>query len=104
MNRGMMVLFEGTTIVCVRAEKAVAMAGDGQVTLGSQIIKSNAKKVRRLYKGTVLAGFAGSTSDSMLFWSVSKTVWNKVRATSCGPLWSLSRSGVWTGLCAGWKL
>jgi ATP-dependent HslUV protease subunit HslV len=41
------------------------MAGDGQVTLGSQIIKSNARKVRRLYKGTVLAGFAGSTSDAM---------------------------------------
>ena len=41
------------------------MAGDGQVTLGAQIIKSNARKVRRLYKGTVLAGFAGSTSDAM---------------------------------------
>jgi ATP-dependent HslUV protease subunit HslV len=41
------------------------MAGDGQVTLGSQIIKSNARKVRRLYNGAVLAGFAGSTSDAM---------------------------------------
>jgi ATP-dependent HslUV protease subunit HslV len=61
----MKVLFEGTTIVCVRAEKIVAMAGDGQVTLGTQIIKSNARKVRKLYKGTVLAGFAGSTSDAM---------------------------------------
>jgi ATP-dependent HslUV protease subunit HslV len=61
----MTVLFEGTTIVCVRSEKTVAMAGDGQVTLGSQIIKANAKKVRRLYKGTVLTGFAGSTADAM---------------------------------------
>ena len=61
----MTVLFEGTTIVCVRAGKAVAMAGDGQVTLGTQIIKSNARKVRRLYKGKVLAGFAGSTADAM---------------------------------------
>ena len=61
----MRTLFEGTTIVCVRSEKSVAMAGDGQVTLGAQIIKSNAKKVRRLYNGTVLAGFAGSTSDAM---------------------------------------
>jgi ATP-dependent HslUV protease subunit HslV len=43
----------------------VAMAGDGQVTLGTQIIKANARKVRRLYKGAVLAGFAGSTSDAM---------------------------------------
>ena len=41
------------------------MAGDGQVTLGSQIIKSNARKVRRLYKGKILAGFAGSTADAM---------------------------------------
>jgi ATP-dependent HslUV protease subunit HslV len=61
----MTVLFEGTTIVCVRSGKSVAMAGDGQVTLGSQIIKSNAKKVRRLYNGKVIAGFAGSTSDAM---------------------------------------
>ncbi len=61
----MTVLFEGTTIVCVRSGQSVAMAGDGQVTLGVQIIKSNARKVRRLYKGTVLAGFAGSTSDAM---------------------------------------
>ena len=61
----MKILFEGTTIVCVRSEKSVAMAGDGQVTLGSQIVKSNARKVRRLYNGTVLAGFAGSTADSM---------------------------------------
>jgi ATP-dependent HslUV protease subunit HslV len=58
-------LFEGTTIVCVKSASAVAMAGDGQVTLGSQIIKSNARKVRRLYNGAVLAGFAGSTSDAM---------------------------------------
>jgi len=41
------------------------MAGDGQVTLGSQIIKSNARKVRRLYKNKILAGFAGSTADAM---------------------------------------
>ena len=58
-------MFEGTTIVCVRAGRVVAMAGDGQVTLGSQIIKSNARKVRRLYKGEILTGFAGSTSDAM---------------------------------------
>ncbi|MDR2137658.1 MAG: ATP-dependent protease subunit HslV [Synergistaceae bacterium] len=61
----MTILFEGTTIVSVRSGKEVAMAGDGQVTLGNQIIKSNARKVRRLYNGTVLAGFAGSTADAM---------------------------------------
>ena len=61
----MKILFEGTTIVCVRGGKTVAMAGDGQVTLGSQIIKANAKKVRKLYNEKVLAGFAGSTADAM---------------------------------------
>lgn len=58
-------MFKGTTIVCVRRGAAVAMAGDGQVTLDTQIIKAGAKKVRRLHKGDVLAGFAGSTADAM---------------------------------------
>jgi ATP-dependent HslUV protease subunit HslV len=58
-------MFKGTTIVCVRRNDRVAMAGDGQVTLGNQIIKAGARKVRRLHKGGVLAGFAGSTADAM---------------------------------------
>lgn len=58
-------MFEGTTIVCVRHNGQVAMAGDGQITLGNQIIKAGAKKVRKLYNGNVLAGFAGSTADAM---------------------------------------
>lgn len=53
-----------TTIVTVRKENRVVIAGDGQVTLGNQVIKSNAKKVRRLAGGTVLSGFAGSTADA----------------------------------------
>ncbi|MBR1418305.1 MAG: ATP-dependent protease subunit HslV [Synergistaceae bacterium] len=60
-----MKLFKGTTIVCVRRGESVAMAGDGQVTLGSQIIKSTARKVRPLLGGKVLTGFAGSTADAM---------------------------------------
>lgn len=58
-------MFKGTTIVCVRRGAAVAMAGDGQVTLDTQIIKAGARKVRRLHKGLVLAGFAGGTADAM---------------------------------------
>ena len=58
-------MFNGTTVVCVRRGNSVAMAGDGQVTFGSQIIKTGAKKVRRLYKDSVLAGFAGGTADAM---------------------------------------
>ena len=58
-------MFKGTTIICVRRGNEVAIAGDGQVTLEHQIIKSGAKKVRRLAGGNVLAGFAGSTADAM---------------------------------------
>ncbi len=56
--------FHGTTIVAVRRGDAVAMGGDGQVTLGTSVIKANARKVRRLYKDRVLAGFAGATADA----------------------------------------
>ncbi|MCF7936145.1 MAG: HslU--HslV peptidase proteolytic subunit, partial [Synergistales bacterium] len=56
-------MFTGTTILCVRNETGVAMAGDGQVTMGNQIIKASARKVRSLQEHSVLAGFAGSTAD-----------------------------------------
>jgi len=56
--------FHGTTILMVRTDTAVAMAGDGQVTLGSSVMKAGARKVRRLYKERVIAGFAGSTADA----------------------------------------
>ena len=54
----------GTTIVCVRRGGAVALGGDGQVTLGDTVMKGNARKVRRLYRNRVLAGFAGGTADA----------------------------------------
>jgi len=53
-----------TTIVSVRREGKVVMAGDGQVSLGNTVMKGNAKKVRRLYNGKVIAGFAGGTADA----------------------------------------
>jgi ATP-dependent HslUV protease subunit HslV len=59
--------WHGTTILCVRRDGHVAMAGDGQVSLGPTIIKGNARKVRRLgdpRRGEVLAGFAGATADA----------------------------------------
>src|SRR5262245_5864590 len=54
----------GTTILAVRKEGRVVVAGDGQVTLGNQIIKANARKVRRLSDGKVIVGFAGATADA----------------------------------------
>ncbi len=56
--------FHGTTIVCVRRDGRVAIGGDGQVTLGDKVMKGNARKVRRLHAGKVLAGFAGGTADA----------------------------------------
>ena len=59
-----MTQFRGTTILSVRRNETVAIGGDGQVSLGNTIIKGNAKKVRRLFKNNVLAGFAGGTADA----------------------------------------
>ena len=56
--------FHGTTIVSVRRGDKVALGGDGQVTLGNTVMKANARKIRRLGKGDVLAGFAGATADA----------------------------------------
>jgi len=61
-------VFRGTTILSVRRAGKVVIGGDGQVTLGNTVMKSNARKVRRLYHGKVIAGFAGATADAfMLF-------------------------------------
>ena len=56
--------FHGTTILSVRRDGGVALGGDGQVTLGSVVVKATARKVRRLYNDRVLAGFAGATADA----------------------------------------
>ena len=56
--------WHGPTILCVRRAGSVAMAGDGQVTLGQTVIKGNARKVRRIGDGAVIAGFAGATADA----------------------------------------
>jgi ATP-dependent HslUV protease subunit HslV len=53
-----------TTVICVRRGDAMVMAADGQVTLGSTVMKHSAKKIRRLYNDKILAGFAGSTADA----------------------------------------
>jgi ATP-dependent HslUV protease subunit HslV len=57
--------WHGTTIILIRKGKDVVVAGDGQVSLGNTVIKSTAKKVRRIEKRNVIAGFAGSTADSL---------------------------------------
>jgi len=57
--------WHGTTILCLRKDGKVVIAGDGQVSFGQTVLKSNAKKLRRLGNGSVLAGFAGATADAL---------------------------------------
>src|SRR6266852_1627896 len=58
------VKIRSTTILCVRRDGKVVLAGDGQVTLGQEVLKASARKLRRLYSDKILAGFAGSTADA----------------------------------------
>ncbi len=62
-------LIRSTTVLSVRKDGKVVMAGDGQVTLGEHVIKHNARKVRRMYNEKILAGFAGSTADAFSLFS-----------------------------------
>ena len=58
-----------TTVLCVRRDGKVVMAGDGQVTMGDSVVKHSARKIRRLYQDKVVAGFAGSTADAFSLFS-----------------------------------
>jgi ATP-dependent HslUV protease, peptidase subunit HslV len=62
--------YRGTTILSVRRGDSVVIGGDGQVSMGDTIMKGNAKKVRRLYKNQVIAGFAGGTADAFLLFEL----------------------------------
>ena len=57
-------MFHGTTILCVRRNNNVAIASDGQVTMGNTVLKHNARKIRKMYNDKILAGFAGATADA----------------------------------------
>jgi ATP-dependent HslUV protease subunit HslV len=64
MNENAYIGMKGTTVLCVRRDGRVAIGSDGQVTFGETVLKSNAEKIRKLYDGKVLAGFAGATADA----------------------------------------
>jgi len=63
-NFSMSKKIRSTTVLCVRRNGKVVLAGDGQVTMGSEVLKGGARKLRRLYSGKVISGFAGSTADA----------------------------------------
>jgi ATP-dependent HslUV protease subunit HslV len=66
-------MIKATTIICVRLNGKVAIAGDGQVTIGQTVLKKKASKIRTLYKGNVLAGFSGATSDAFALFARFET-------------------------------
>jgi ATP-dependent HslUV protease subunit HslV len=72
-------MFVGTTVVCVRKNGKVAIAGDGQVTLGQTVLKHNAKKIRTMYNNNILAGFAGATADAFTLFEKFETKLEKYR-------------------------
>lgn len=65
--------FHGTTILCVRKNNKLAIAGDGQVTMGHTILKHNAKKIRKMYNDNVIAGFSGATADALTLFEKFET-------------------------------
>lgn len=90
--------FHGTTIVSVRRNGCVAIGGDGQVSMGNTVMKSNARKVRRLYHGQVLAGFAGGTADAFTLFELFEAQLDKYQgqlvraAVELAKAWRTERS------------
>jgi len=70
-------MFHATTILAVKGKNKAVIGGDGQVTFGTAILKSNATKIRRLYNGKILAGFAGSTADAFNLFDMFEDILEK---------------------------
>ena len=90
--------FHGTTILSIRRDGVVAMGGDGQVSMGNTVMKGNARKVRRLYRDQVLAGFAGGTADAFTLFELFEAQLEKTQgqftraAVELAKLWRSERS------------
>ncbi len=95
--------WHGTTILTVRKEGRVVIAGDGQVSLGQTVIKANAKKVRRLGRGDVIGGFAGATADAFTLFERLEAKIELYPGNSHGPPWNWPRIGARTATCAASK-
>lgn len=91
-------MIHGTTVLSVRKDTKVVIGGDGQVSMGNTVMKSNARKVRRLYKDQVIAGFAGGTADALTLFErfegkLEKHQGNLVRAAvELAKDWRMDRS------------
>ena len=93
----------GTTILCVRRPDAVALGGDGQVTLGDQVLKHSATKVRRLLDGRVLAAFAGATADAFTLLERFEERLKEHPGASPAPPSRSPGTGEATGRSGGWR-
>ena len=96
-------MFKATTVLAVHDGKRVAMAGDGQVTMGETVVKHGAKKIRRLYHDRVLAGFAGAVADAFTLFPSSKASWKPSTDNCCGQRWKRRKNGGPTDVCGNWK-
>ena len=85
-----------TTILCVRRNGKVVIAGDGQVTMGQEVLKSSARKLRRLFNNKIIAGFAGSTADAFALFARFET---KLGATQ----WEPCRDSEFVELAKDWR-
>ncbi len=89
-------MFRGTTIIAVRRDGKSAMAGDGQVTMGQNIImKKSARKIRRLYQDQVLAGFAGSVADAFTLFSIFEKKLEEYRGNLSRAAVEVAREWSW---------
>ena len=92
-------MIRSTTVICVRKDGKVALAGDGQVTLGETVIKQSARKIRRLYNGQILAGFAGSTADAFALFSRFESKLEEFRGNLSRASVELAKEWRRTGPC-----
>lgn len=98
-------MFTATTILAVKKDGQTAVAGDGQVTMGNAVVmKNTARKVRRLYHGKVIAGFAGSVADAFALLTNLKGNFPIAMEIWCVLPWSSPKSGGGIGCSKSWKL
>ena len=95
--------WHGTTIVTVRKGGKVVIAGDGQVSMGQTVMKHNARKVRHLSKGGVIAGFAGATADAFTLLERLEAKLEQYPGQLMRASWSSPRTGAPTAICAAWR-